>query len=528
MAKTVKLPLEMSNGVMVRTIEELKENFDIKKIVGYFSDGKLSKWLESRYYEEELEKVNELSEDDSELAKKLCDIFGVEYIEDVKIDIKKIKEEQERLLKLKKYTDEEDVISNIENVAFNQEELLSLYEKDISKIYLCEGEFLIPEDKRNIIYKMIGTPSVEGLFKTTDGHSDINEELALLIGDRNHVESERFVMWKSANEYNSKDSVFFKSKNAVYSTKDICVWDKIENKYYTAQLKQDGFYFSFTLIGFIGDFLLVEAEPNFTEKYVYFYKNINDSFKYASKKLLLKSADVTIDDKNMAYMPYGALKIFIFNFDNKKDIDTGIEYSSSLISAVLGFKHKFKLLENKLFYIEGHCIYEYDLNNCKKKLIYENSKVYIRNLLCFKNDELFIEYIEETSHRTILCGIKNGIITEYIGGSMNEKDKINYNTNSNFIIFPKGSGLHILNVNTKEVYKISLRHSMYHIVNYVGNYLLLKFNVDYKTIAIDLSNLSEEDIKAKIPLELQQDFTQIFFRNIGEAFAKKVFYEGEE
>lgn len=31
----VKFPLEMKNGVQVRNISELKENFDIEKVVGY-------------------------------------------------------------------------------------------------------------------------------------------------------------------------------------------------------------------------------------------------------------------------------------------------------------------------------------------------------------------------------------------------------------------------------------------------------------------------------------------------------------
>ena len=134
MAKIVKVPLEMANGTMVRNIEELKENFDIKKVVSHFLDGKLQKWLETRWYEEELEKVNELSENDSDLAKKLCDIFGVEYVENVEINTEDIKEKNERILRLKQYTDDEKIIANIDSVAFNQEELADLYDRGVEKI----------------------------------------------------------------------------------------------------------------------------------------------------------------------------------------------------------------------------------------------------------------------------------------------------------------------------------------------------------------------------------------------------------
>ena len=49
----VKFPLEMKDGVQVRNISELKENFDVEKVVGYFFDGKLKKWLDARWYEDE-------------------------------------------------------------------------------------------------------------------------------------------------------------------------------------------------------------------------------------------------------------------------------------------------------------------------------------------------------------------------------------------------------------------------------------------------------------------------------------------
>lgn len=159
MAK-VKLPLEMANGVMVRTIEELRENFDIKKVVGYFLDGKLNNWLEARYYEEEFEKVNDLSESDPELVKKLCEIFGVEYI-DEKINVDVIQEKNERLLKLKQYTDDEEIIANIDSVAFNQEELAELYDKKIKTIYLCGENFNISLLQKNIHYIGVTNATVE-------------------------------------------------------------------------------------------------------------------------------------------------------------------------------------------------------------------------------------------------------------------------------------------------------------------------------------------------------------------------------
>lgn len=155
MAK-VKFPLEMANGVQVRTIEELKENFDINKVVGYFLEGKLQTWLTDRYYDEEAEQVAELNSDDSKLTKKLSEIFGVEYADSEEVDVDKIASDNERIAKIKQFTDDEDIIKNYDKVAFTQEELADLYDAGIQTIYLCEGEFKIPKAKLELNYIVFG------------------------------------------------------------------------------------------------------------------------------------------------------------------------------------------------------------------------------------------------------------------------------------------------------------------------------------------------------------------------------------
>ena len=58
MARNVKFPLKMADGEEVRTLEEFKEHFDIESAVKYFSDGSLLVWLQSRYYDEESDKIS--------------------------------------------------------------------------------------------------------------------------------------------------------------------------------------------------------------------------------------------------------------------------------------------------------------------------------------------------------------------------------------------------------------------------------------------------------------------------------------
>ena len=57
MAKKVRFPLEMENGVEVRSMEELRNNFSLSRIIGYINDGRMVKWLRDRYENDVAEKV---------------------------------------------------------------------------------------------------------------------------------------------------------------------------------------------------------------------------------------------------------------------------------------------------------------------------------------------------------------------------------------------------------------------------------------------------------------------------------------
>ena len=75
----VKIPLKMSDGTPVRTIEELREHFNLADVLGYYSNGRLIKWLTDWYYDEEAKKVKALYSTSGVFHKNLCGIFGVDY-----------------------------------------------------------------------------------------------------------------------------------------------------------------------------------------------------------------------------------------------------------------------------------------------------------------------------------------------------------------------------------------------------------------------------------------------------------------
>lgn len=229
----VKFPLEMKDGVQVRNISELKENFDVEKVVGYFFDGKLKKWLDARWYEDESEAISKLDESNPLLAHHLCEIFGVEY-EEERINPEEIAVRNAQITKLKQYTDDEEIIKNVDAVAFDQEELADLYEKGVEKIYLCEGKFKIPKSKKNLKYELIGDVQADGLEVDSVEEilhenacesleldiSSIPTELADYIGYKEYVDLDDYVVWCDykgnllSYEHDSKIIPFFKNKNA--------------------------------------------------------------------------------------------------------------------------------------------------------------------------------------------------------------------------------------------------------------------------------------------------------------------------
>ena len=151
MAKKIKFALKMKDGVEVRNLQELRDNFDLNQVTAHFMDGKLETWLSDRYYDEEAEQIESLQKDDSELQKKLCQIFGVEYEEDT-MTPEEIEARNRKLAKLKEITDDEEILANVDHVAFSQEELSDLLDEGVDTIYLCGNDFYIPTRKGNITY----------------------------------------------------------------------------------------------------------------------------------------------------------------------------------------------------------------------------------------------------------------------------------------------------------------------------------------------------------------------------------------
>ncbi|MDD6069718.1 MAG: SEL1-like repeat protein [Clostridiales bacterium] len=139
-------------------MEELQENFSVEKVLGYYADGKLVTWLRDRYLDDIADDISKLNKDDSDFTLKICNAFGVEYNEEV--DMEALEERNRKLSLLKQYTDKKEYFDDVDDIAFNQDELYDLLDEDKHTIYLCGDKFSIPLSKRGIHYIGVNSPEV--------------------------------------------------------------------------------------------------------------------------------------------------------------------------------------------------------------------------------------------------------------------------------------------------------------------------------------------------------------------------------
>jgi len=160
MAKKVRFPLEMDDGIEVRDLESLREHFSLSRVVEYLKNGKLVIWLKDRYANDLAEQLENIDATDSQIASKICEVFGIEYDESAQEEMEKAAERAERLERLKKTTDNLEFFKKIDIVAFDQDELYDLLDEEQSTIYLCGERFSIPLAQCGVTYIGINSPIV--------------------------------------------------------------------------------------------------------------------------------------------------------------------------------------------------------------------------------------------------------------------------------------------------------------------------------------------------------------------------------
>ena len=159
-AKKIRFSLEMDDGIEVRSIEELKENFSLDRVLLYISNGKMQTWLRDRYLNDIADELLKLNQDDATFNRKVCDIFEVEYDCSSKADMEKAAERNRKMKLLQEFTSEKKFFDIVDQIAFDQNDMYDLLDEDENSIYLCGNKFSIPLSKKGVRYIGINNPVV--------------------------------------------------------------------------------------------------------------------------------------------------------------------------------------------------------------------------------------------------------------------------------------------------------------------------------------------------------------------------------
>ncbi len=160
MAKKIRFPLEMEDGIEVRSMDELRDHFSLGKVLDYVRNEKLVTWLRDRYENDIADAIARLDKADTELPKKVCELFDVPYSEKTEEELERAAERAGRLQRLKEFTEEKQFLDAIDKVAFSQDELYDLLDEDVKEIYLCGERFSIPLSMKGITYIGVNQPTV--------------------------------------------------------------------------------------------------------------------------------------------------------------------------------------------------------------------------------------------------------------------------------------------------------------------------------------------------------------------------------
>lgn len=463
MALKAKIPLIMNNDVKVRTISELKENFDVERVLGYFIDGKLQQWLEDRCYEEETEAIIQLEKDDIDIAKKICDIFDVEYTNE-KFDVDEIAIRNERIAKLKQFTSDDEIISNVDAVAFNQEELADLYNIGIQKIYLCEGDFVIPKSKCALEYVFIANPRVEGLFVEEESVKeekiekdcyvyDIPLKIADKIGINPYVDTKDYLVYRDP-EFN-----YYKYNKTT---------NKEENLEVPEHYKKVPFDYAF----YVGEniFMFVQSDINYGDFLVY---DIDNSSYY---EINVRSNNRCIRFRNERFVSEG--KLAYFDNDDIKivDIKTGetefcTETCEENIRSIILYKQKLFVYDSesngRLSYFETNNymneqeLLKYGGNECMIEDVmfhpYNGSLFMIHYQPWFKTDPRGYGFkVIKINVESDKC--TTDVILDLTGENIDFDDYLRGTKDTQYIPFVKldeNHSLYLLNLKTNEVTKVA-------------------------------------------------------------------------
>lgn len=153
MPRKAKFSLEMLNGIKVSSLMYLKEYFSAEKVLEYYYDGRLVRWLKDRGYQKEASLIQNLDDSSPDVMVDICHILSINYGGNMKIQNPAFqKRVAEKKILLKQLTVNKSWLDAVARVAFNDDDVKEILGMGYRAIYLCGRKFHIPTEYQNIGY----------------------------------------------------------------------------------------------------------------------------------------------------------------------------------------------------------------------------------------------------------------------------------------------------------------------------------------------------------------------------------------
>ena len=153
MPRKAKFSLEMLNGIKVSSLMYLKEYFSAEKVLEYYYDGRLVRWLKDRGYRKEASLIKNLDDSSPDVMVDICHILSINYGGNMKIQNPAFqKRVAEKNILLKQLTVNMSLLDAVAKVAFNDDDVKDILSNGYDDIFLCGERFHIPLEYSNICY----------------------------------------------------------------------------------------------------------------------------------------------------------------------------------------------------------------------------------------------------------------------------------------------------------------------------------------------------------------------------------------
>lgn len=151
-----EFPLRMADGAMVRTLVELRSHFDLDTVVTDYKSGRLERWLRSEGYPEHADRVAALDPESEDLGAQLRTILFTPEARSQSVPVPRTT--SARLARIRKYTQDPDILASVDDVAFTQEELEALVADGAGTVYLCGERFVAALPEQEVEYVGVNRP----------------------------------------------------------------------------------------------------------------------------------------------------------------------------------------------------------------------------------------------------------------------------------------------------------------------------------------------------------------------------------